>query len=348
MTAALWFVAPDFTGLPSGGTLYNRALVAALEAAAVPVRVLDLDAARSSLGGGDGASVWVDSLYLAAVPELHRRVRRGRLGLLLHYLPSLLEPSPAGPWSRLSELERRALSLADAVLVTSRTMRAAMQQVGVEPERLLVVEPASSFTFAASLPPAAVSGVRAVLVAHLFFAKRVEPLLLALAAQLKPDDRFHLCVVGDVGADPACGARALKAAARPELAGRVQFAGVVPPAAVAERLQASNLFVSASAMESYGMALAEARRTGLPIVACAGGNVVEHVTAEAGGELVRDVPALARACLRLSRDPNEHAERLRRARRARTPPRLWSTAASDFLAQLPWLDRPLPPSPARA
>jgi glycosyltransferase involved in cell wall biosynthesis len=95
-------------------------------------------------------------------------------------------------------------------------------------------------------------------------------------------------------------------------------------------MAASNLFVSASIMESFGMALAEARTLGLPIVARAGGNVATLVHGGCGGELVTDPSELAAACLRLCRDAGEHRRRLAMARATALPPRPWSEVGREF------------------
>jgi glycosyltransferase involved in cell wall biosynthesis len=93
-------------------------------------------------------------------------------------------------------------------------------------------------------------------------------------------------------------------------------------------------------METYGMALAEARTLGLPILAHAGGNVGAHVTSGAGGELVASHEELAAAFLSLCRDPHEHHARLRLARAHALPARAWSQAAAEFTALAAGLTTP--------
>jgi hypothetical protein len=68
----------------------------------------------------------------------------------------------------------------------------------------------------------------------------------------------------------ASGIRSL--AADPTLRGRVKLLGELSPAAAVRVMAASNLMLSTSVMESYGMALDEARTLGLPILATAGGH----------------------------------------------------------------------------
>jgi glycosyltransferase involved in cell wall biosynthesis len=102
---------------------------------------------------------------------------------------------------------------------------------------------------------------------------------------------------------------------------------------VLDSIRARDLLISASRMESYGMALAEARAAGTPILARSGGNAAAHVGANTGGELFADDAALAKAVVRLAREPGELRRRAVLARGARTA-RTWGDAASDFIRQV--------------
>jgi len=104
-------------------------------------------------------------------------------------------------------------------------------------------------------------------------------------------------------------------------------------------LAEAELLLSASVMESYGMALAEARVAGVPILARAGGNAASHVDASAGGELVASTPELVRACLELARTPARLRERIASARLHAPAARSWSEAAREFGGQLASLEK---------
>jgi hypothetical protein len=130
-----------------------------------------------------------------------------------------------------------------------------------------------------------------------------------------------------------CAAACLALGQDPRLLGRVRFVGERTPGETMGHLAASNLFVSASVMESYGMALAEARTLGLAIVARAGGNVAALVPDNCGGELVESPSQLAAAFLRLCRDAGEHRRRLELARATALPPRPWSEVEMELKAR---------------
>jgi glycosyltransferase involved in cell wall biosynthesis len=94
----------------------------------------------------------------------------------------------------------------------------------------------------------------------------------------------------------------------------------------------SDVLLSASRMEAYGMALAEARTAGIPIVAREAGHAGALVTAESGGTLVADEGAVADRLLALARDP----ARLRTAQALASGARLvrtWDDAAAEFCAR---------------
>jgi glycosyltransferase involved in cell wall biosynthesis len=87
-------------------------------------------------------------------------------------------------------------------------------------------------------------------------------------------------------------------------------------------------------MEAYGMALAEARAAGVPIIALAAGNAPAHVEPAAGGALCISREEIAAELLRLARDSALLAERDRLARAAiRT--RSWDDAAAELIAAKP-------------
>lgn len=335
------FVVPDLDGPVTGGTLFNRMVVASLERAKVACRVCPAVAARAELShAGLDDVFWTDSLFLELLPDLARcRHRRARLGLLVHYLPSLVTSVVSrGPdlasWD-LSRSETEALSAADLVLVTGGYMRGvverALERGVVPPPRLLVVEPGRLSAGPVELPQ---PPVRAVLVANLLPGKGILPFLRSLAEQTLASDQYQLDIVGGADLDPDYARACERAADEGRLHGRVRRLGERSPEATVRHMASCNLLVSASMMESYGMALAEARCLGLPIVANRGGNVDALVSERAGGEVVSDSSGLARAFLAVCRDPIELQRRKAAALADPLPPRSWTTVADEFLEGL--------------
>ena len=111
--------------------------------------------------------------------------------------------------------------------------------------------------------------------------------------------------------------------------------GAVPHAEVERLLERASVLVAPCEREGFGLAAAEAMAFGRPVVAAAGGALLELVTDEETGLLVppRDVTALREAVERLLRDP-ELRERLGRAARARARERFGWDAVIDHTLEL--------------
>jgi glycosyltransferase involved in cell wall biosynthesis len=93
--------------------------------------------------------------------------------------------------------------------------------------------------------------------------------------------------------------------------------------------------VSSSRMETFGMALQEARAAGLPLLAVDAGNVREHVVPGCG-ELVQSVTELVDFMLGFCRAPERLQPMLELAARNRPSQSYdWSQAARSFLSNLP-------------
>ena len=334
----LCFVVPALDGPITGGTLYNRELCVALEHTATRVVVCQPGATNLRAALRTANHLWVDSLYLAALPDIAREATT-RVGLLAHYLPSFVACGRAPRPSELSGEESRALSCVDSFLVTSDYMREAFEPL-VAPEKPILVAPPGSHARLAPTPPIRSFGLRASSIGNVVPGKGLAPLLAALAELLAVEDRFELSIVGSLSLDGAYAAHCQRTiASSAALSARVRLLGACSPEQTALVLGQSELLVSASCMESFGMALAEARIAGIPILACAGGNAATHVAADAGGQLVENPRELAAACVALARDPGRVQRRIGRAREHARPARTWSETAQVLLAQLGNLEK---------
>jgi hypothetical protein len=327
------FVVPDLSGPVTGGTLFNRLLIAALQRIGWPCSVLAPTEAATTLACADGDDdIWIDTLYLDDFPMLAARAAAGvRVGLLAHYLPSLVRLGDGVRADELSSAEAHALASAHLFLVPSAFMRATVFRLTATRLPILCVEPghlAQKGDVIAG-PPA-----RAALVANLLPGKGIEPFLTSLAARIRDSDTFHLSIVGGASFDPNYADRCTALGQDSRLRGRVRFLGALSPLETVRLMADCNLVLSTSTMEAYGMAIAEARTLGLPIVARAGGNVDRLVEASSGGEVVGSADQLAESFLVVCRNENEHARRLDQARAHALPPRSWTDAALDFEVQM--------------
>jgi glycosyltransferase involved in cell wall biosynthesis len=331
-----WFIVPSLDGPASGGTLYNRELLRELQSAELELCIVDTTTARNALQAGEKGVYWLDSLLLGHFAALARANRERRpLALIAHYLPSLVEQSDGATPENLSADESFTLAHCDAVLATSQFMARSLARLGLATQaKRLVVEP-GCLSPGIAPEPSELDGVRGLMVANLTPGKGVAAFLSKLALELRPHDSFQLDIVGRLDFEPAY-ARLCQAvvAQHFELTRRVTFVGGLSPQQVVERLPLSNLLISASRMESFGMAIAEARTVGVPVAALARGNVPSLVPPSCGGMLADSDEALARACVALARDRSALHRALELARRHARPPRSFEAAARDFLLQL--------------
>lgn len=294
---------------------------------------MDVPHAREALQSGRDGSYWVDTLHLDAVPELLRaNAADAPLRLVVHYLPSLVTAGLSVRREGLTNAERTALDGVHGFLTTSRFMSGLLGGLGAGVERIGVVEPGVAVARNAegrrSRPGAA---LRALLVANLTPPKGVREFLESLGRTLSREVGFRLIIVGSLEADRdyAVACRRI-VETQPSLRGRVAFAGALTPDEVGHEMSRTDVLVSASTLETYGMALAEARAWGLPIIARRGGNVENIVDEGAGGALFGDSDALASGVVSLAVDPSELERRSALAvsrRRSRT----WAEAAADFV-----------------
>lgn len=302
-----WFVAPPLDGPITGGTLFNRFLVEALESLGDQVSVV------GSVDACEGFA-WIDSLYL---PRMEGRWTQQPAGLFVHYLPSVFEGR-----SELTPFEVDALAGASTLMCTGAWMREAIIGLGADAERTAVVTPGvHAVEPVASLPE---SPVVAVVVGTVTERKGILPLLEALRVRM-PVGSWRLEVLGDLRAD----ADYASACQRTADGMPVVFRGAIPPPRAREAIAASHMLLSAASVESYGMAIAEAQAFGVPVVARRGGHVAQLVETVPSGLLADDAAGVARAFCELVEDPAGLAAR-RHLSQGLRPRRTWLDAAREF------------------
>lgn len=338
---ALRFVLPAGSELVSGGNLYNRHLIAALRRRC-EVRTLSVAEGLAALAAGEPGRYFIDTLDMGAFLGClqARRAHQQRI-LVVHLLPSMRpDLDPADPEvARELAIERAALPCFDAFLTTSAYTSGLLRAAGVSEQAIMTVPPA---------PPAARAGeqarrsapavVRGLMVGNLVAGKGVLPFLEALDARVAAGDRFEIDLVGRTDMEPGY-AEACRRAITGRLAGMVHVRGEVPYEDMGACYGAASLLVSASQMESFGMALQEARAWGLPILACDAGNVRNQFEHGENGYLHATIPDLAAGFLALARDPARMQALFARAQEMRLGGEYtWDDAALALVDELGALD----------
>ncbi len=339
----LHIVIPGRLDTPTGGFVYDRHMIAGLQAGgrcagvhllagSFPNASAETIAAAATQLAALPTAAWVivDGLALTPLAPCFRQASgRLRLIALIHH-PLCDEPGQRKEDAqRLFRQECRALAAVDGVIVTSQTTRARLADFGLAPERIQVVIPGAIAQ--RPLPRRRrrrTAPTEILSVGSLIPRKGQDILLEALARRRR--SRWHLTLVGP--ARDRRFARRLRLRARAlRLLRRITFSGTLAPHRLRRCYSAADLFVLSSRHEGFGIVLAEALAHGLPIVATRAGAIPEVLP----GNLAILVPpddarALGRALAVLLAHRASRMQAARRTRGAAERPRRWSDAAHEF------------------
>ena len=272
----LRFIHPPLTGPVTGGTRYNQNLIRAAERASIRLHSVewpgqtDITELLASFDARHDLLLW-DSLFLSDLAEAPDLGGLPRQGLLVHYLPyanpMLDEPERAHGRRQFQRVAQTMRFLVATGARVAEGLRQQFPQCKVflrEPE----VDPAFHGWRGQNRVAGLMGPVRLITVANLLPAKRQRELLEALA-RIDADWEWHLA--GEAGLDPDYAESLRERIRQLGLSHRVVWHGSLPPDELARQMASMDLFVSNSAFESYGMALAEAAAFGLPILTTAVG-----------------------------------------------------------------------------
>jgi glycosyltransferase involved in cell wall biosynthesis len=329
---SLTFVLPSNRGAVSGGNIYNRELLRALRKR-VRVRAVSGNAWTRSLEGGEPGVYFLDTLNLRESLALGAARSGQRFVLIVHHLPSL-EPGVADGDEALA-VERQALPRFDAFLATSPFTAQWLVNRGCASQGIMTVLPAppkaEPHTERAYEPP-----LRALIVGNLIARKAILEFMQTLEGRVASSDRFIVDVLGRIDIDPAYARACVDLANNSErLCRRVRILGPVAHRRVGAFYRRAHIMVSAAEMETFGMALQEARAFGLPILALDRGYARHHFSDEENGLLYASRSALVDGFLRLTREPERMLSLFEGAQRLRlSGDYTWETAAERLLDEL--------------
>ncbi|VWX55680.1 D-inositol 3-phosphate glycosyltransferase [Burkholderiales bacterium 8X] len=341
------FLVPGSLATRTGGYGYDRRIIEGLGEAGWQVDAIELgegfpwpDASTRRMAEArlaaldDGSLAVVDGLAFGVLPdELARHAERLCLVALVHHPLALETGLEADSRSRLFESERRALALAAGVLVTSPFTARGLGEFGVEPARIVVVEPGTDAAPLAVGREAQGAPLELLCVATITPRKGHRLLVEALGGLA--DRSWMLRCAGSLAMDPSCVAELRAFIASKGLQDRVLLLGEQRDRGLDDLYRQADLFVLNSFHEGYGMALAEALARGLPIVSTTAGAIADTVPS-AAGLLVPpgDVASLREALLSLLDDPSLLEKLSQGARMARKRLPSWRESSQGFAAAL--------------
>lgn len=325
MTAQLVFAYPGDLSTRTGGYGYDRKVIAGLKALGWNVELL-------ALGGGfpapepavkekaecllsalpDGALVMIDGLAFGVLDDwAAREAMRLRIVALVHHPLSLETGLDADRQSIFQESERKALSFARHVVVTS-------PETGREVENRFAI-PAGEITVALpgtdSAPISACDGDPPHVVSVGSLIPRKAHHVLVDALKRVEGLPWRATIAGSRDMDPPTAQALERQIASLGLDDRILLAGDCDDTRAL--LATADIFALASRYEGYGMVFAEALSQGVPVIACRAGAIPDVVPPDAGILVpVDDSAGFAGALERMITDKALHAEMAAAARRA--------------------------------
>ena len=355
---ALILLVPGDPETQTGGYIYDRRIVYGLGRLGWHVDMYSLDAsfpqptapaldhARGVLAGiPDGQIVVIDSLALGGLSGLlEAEAERLCLVALIHH-PVALETGLDGETARVFlASERASLTFVRRVVVTSPWTSRKLGEYGVAADRIRVVSPGvdampggperqKARPDIPNRDAAGETSLNLLCVATLTPRKGHDVLFDALA-QLG-DRPWHLYCAGSLTRDPSTADGLRRQIDRLGLGPRISLLGEVDRGELERQYARCDVFVLASHLEGYGMALAEAIARGIPVVSTLAGAIPETVPANAGVLVPPgDYRALAQALAKLMDDPDTRRRLASNALAARKLLPTWSQASRQFGAAL--------------
>lgn len=319
------FLVPGALTQLTGGYIYDRHIVSGLKRIGhrlVVKHITRRDAARVLASIPDGAVVIVDGLAGGVLPgEIEREAARLRFVALVHHPLAHETGLSKADARRLWRSERRTLQCARHVVVTSPgTAKLLVREYGIGATRIACIEPGTH-----RVAVARGTGGNSLLCVATLTPRKGHVTLVRALARLKHLD-WHLTCLGSLDRDLRTVKRVRAEIRKAGLGRRVTLAGETASRRQLERHYArADVFVLPTEYEGYGMAVAEAIASGLPVISTPTGAIPALVGTEAGILVPPgNVAALAAALERVLVDRNARktfrSGALRRRRRLQTWP----------------------------
>jgi glycosyltransferase involved in cell wall biosynthesis len=295
----------------TGGNLYNRHMLAALQRAGVRVTTVVLRDERDAalLGEFRARLVLVDTIAASLAARYLARLRANGSEVVT-----------------LAHMRQGAMALArrsDRVIAVSRALADELVAGGIDRRRIVVISPGRDRVSGAARGK---SDGTVLCVGNWTPAKGIHT-LVAAAARVPG---VYLDLVGDMP-DAAYAARVRRAIAARGLASRVRVYGSLGKTALERRYAVASIFALPSVREGYPIVFVEALAHGLPVIGCD----LPGVREVTGGAAIlvapgRVKPVAAALEMLVTDDRSRRALGRRSLRRARQLP-TWSESEARFV-----------------
>lgn len=286
MARQVHFLIPDPDAFPSGGNIYNARLMEALKAQHAVVTHEPFEAISYPQ---HAHKIYIlDSIYFSAQRSSPFPIPHPCIGMI-HHLNSLYPLS-----EDLFQLEDRpVLEQFDGYIVSSRFTYQYLLDHGFDASTITIIEPAP--TLERSNQRSDSSKVHALMTGSCIPRKGQLAFLEALSASGIPP-YYTLTIVGSLTADPLYASQCASIILQHEhLRKCVRLLGEQDAVTIQRLYHKHNLFISSSAMETFGMAIQDAVNCGLPVLALEGGYAAEHVEQGVNGFRCRTMDQVVHA-----------------------------------------------------
>jgi len=304
----LWFAIPGDIETRTGGTIYDKKVMAELRSAGWTVEHLqwpssfpfpspadEATVAASLAACPDGALVLIDGLALGVLPDVAAtEAERLRLVALVHHPLALESGLSSDVAEKLMTSERQALSHVRAIVVTSEMTAGTLERdYGVSRTTITVATPGIEKPAPLTVRPH--NAVPRLLAVGTVTPRKAYDVLIDALARIADLD-WHCTIAGSLDRAPETVATVRRQIEDHALTGRIEMIGeVADPTPLYEM---ADIFVLPSRYEGYGMAIAEALAYGIPVVATRVGAIPEVVPDGAGILVPIDDPAALAGGLR--------------------------------------------------
>ncbi|MEM9832789.1 MAG: glycosyltransferase family 4 protein [Bacteroidota bacterium] len=336
-----YFVLPEERRQPSGGNIYNERIIQALQQVGQSVEIISAIDYPQAVRRDQEGVYWVDTLILESIREvLSLQPSRAHSLLIVHHLESLAPAQNQSAEKPLAQ-ETPFLLWFQGFLATSTFTRDYLRQRGLS-QPIIIAEPGIDN------PNLAISDrdtetVRALMVANLVERKGALPWLQWLADSVQSSDYFFLTIVGRTNIEPNYAQACINLVKKhPLLESLVNFLGSQPPSRMSRFYEEANLFISTAQMETFGMALQEARLYRLPILTLDGGYSARHIAPGETGYVFNDIASLGDFFLDAVQKPQKFATLYERAQQPSLSYPSWADTARSLVQQFDQLFRYAP------
>ncbi|HPG08536.1 MAG TPA: glycosyltransferase family 4 protein [Saprospiraceae bacterium] len=287
----LWII-PDPGSFPSGGNVYNGHLLAALKEEGEEVVMTEWEGWKAHAMRWIPDWVVFDSIYLPQLDRVHLDVLlpvTTRSMLLVHHLASLEADQSGILAGELSQLAKF-----DVLLVTSPFTQNYLTDHGVR-NTIWVLEPPLLLLRGKTGAAQRALQPYLLMVGNLIPRKGILDYLRGLSLT-SAEIPVRIVIIGSMELEPEYAAACKAIASSNEiLRDQVHFLGTVSHEEIPDWLQGAALFVSASSMETFGIAIQEALASGVPVLCLQGGYAGKLVRQGIDGWVVDDMEALVAA-----------------------------------------------------